>query len=93
MAKKKATKHRAEPPVKPQEAGAAPFSAAGEGEGRGKSRWLWFSAFFLIISGYALLHKADPGGRNAWAIVSPACLLAGYLLIIPAIVFTYRDSR
>ncbi|HAN04949.1 MAG TPA: hypothetical protein DCW72_07260 [Elusimicrobia bacterium] len=93
MAKKTARKHRAEPPVKPQEAGAAAFSADGEGERRGKSRWLWISAFFLIISGYALLHKADPGGRNTWAIVSPACLLAGYLLIIPAILVTYRDSR
>ena len=93
MAKKKDRKHRAEPPVKPQEAGAAPFSAAGEGESRAKGRWLWISAVFLIVSGYALLHKADPGGRNAWAIVSPACLLAGYLLIIPAILVTYRDSR
>lgn len=93
MAKKNSTKHRAEPPVKSQEAGAAPFLAAGEGGRRGKGRWLWFSAFFLIITGYALLHKVDPGGRNAWAIVSPACLLAGYLLIVPAILFTYRDSR
>jgi hypothetical protein len=93
MAKKNATKHRAGPPVKSQGAGAAAFSADVEGESRGKSRWLWFSAFFLIISGYALLHKVDPGGRNAWAIVSPAFLLAGYLLIIPAILVTYRDSR
>ncbi|MGD9643551.1 MAG: hypothetical protein AB7V08_12520 [Elusimicrobiales bacterium] len=93
MAKKKDRKHCAEPPVKSQEAGAAPFSAGGEGESRGAGRWLWISAVFLIISGYALLHKVDPGGRNAWAIVSPACLLAGYLLIIPAILVTYRDSR
>ncbi len=54
-----------------------------------KGRILWLSALILIVSGYALLHKADPGGQNAWAIVSPALLLCGYLLIIPAISSTY----
>lgn len=55
-----------------------------------KRRALWSLAAILIVSGYALLHKADPGGQNVWAILSPALLLSGYLLIIPAITYTYR---
>ncbi|MDD2803932.1 MAG: hypothetical protein PHV33_00110 [Elusimicrobiales bacterium] len=65
-------------------------AAPGEGEEPRKAAPLWLLAIVLIISGYAMLHKVDPGGRNAWAAAAPACLLAGYLLIIPAIVFTYR---
>lgn len=57
-----------------------------------KCRLLWLSALVLIVSGYALLHKVDPGGQNAWAIASPALLLCGYLLIIPAIMSTYRED-
>lgn len=57
-----------------------------------KRRALWLSALILIVSGYALLQKVDPGGQNVWAIVSPALLLAGYLLIIPAILLTYREG-
>ena len=55
-----------------------------------KSRILWLLSAVLIVSGYALLHKVDPGGQNGWAILSPALLLCGYLLIIPAISYTYR---
>ena len=57
-----------------------------------KKRALWLSALILVVSGYALLHKVDPGGRNAWAIASPALLLSGYLLMIPAILLTYREG-
>ena len=57
-----------------------------------KRRILWLSAAILIVSGYALLHKVDPGGQNAWAIVSPALILSGYLLMIPAILLTYREG-
>lgn len=64
----------------------------GAGGNAVKKRVLWLSALILIVSGYALLHKVDPGGQNAWAIVSPALLLAGYLLIIPAILLTYREG-
>ena len=56
-----------------------------------KKRALWLSAAVLIVSGYALLHKVDPGGQNAWSIVSPALLLSGYLLIIRAILLRYGD--
>jgi len=68
----------------------SPAAAPGSGGKAPGSRWLWLSAAVLIVSGYALLHKVDPGGRNGWAIVSPALLLTGYLLIIPAIIQTYR---
>lgn len=56
-----------------------------------KVRLLWISAFVLIFFGYFFLTKADPGGRNSWSALSPVFLLAGYLLIIPAISATYRD--
>ena len=76
----------------------APFPERGEpaqvgkniaGGGATKRRFLWLLASVLIVSGYALLHKVDPGGQNGWAILSPALLLCGYLLIIPAIACTY----
>lgn len=69
-----------------------PEAEAGEGGGRLKSRAFWVSSLILIISGYLLLHRVDPGGQNTWAVVSPAFLLTGYLLIIPAIMYTYRGK-
>ena len=57
-----------------------------------KSRLFWVPALLLVISGYILLKRVDPGGQNAWAIVSPALLLAGYLLFIPAILFRYPQK-
>lgn len=71
------------------EAGRQDLRAGGDAV---KKRVLWLSALILIVSGYALLHKVDPGGQNAWAIASPALLLSGYLLMIPAILLTYRES-
>jgi hypothetical protein len=53
--------------------------------------YVWALALLLVFCGYFLLHKADPGGRNGWAVASPAFLLAGYLLFIPAISLTFRD--
>ena len=64
---------------------------AGRGEETRKQPVLWLLSFTFIILGYILLYKVDPGGRNAWAILSPALLLAGYLLVIPAIILTYRS--
>lgn len=98
MAKRAARKNRAPAaPAARQNAGTAPAAPeAGQyGQDRTeggtvKGRVLWLLAAVLIVSGYALLHKVDAGGQNAWAIASPALLLCGYLLIIPAIVFTYR---
>lgn len=102
MAKKSGRKNRA---AEPKPARQVPVAAAGaqvqdetgqeaarKGGGAVKKLVLWLSALLLIVSGYALLHKVDPGGQNAWAIVSPALLLAGYLLIIPAILLTYREG-
>ncbi len=66
---------------------------AGGGGGGVTSRVLWASALVLIISGYSLLHKVDPGGQNAWAVAAPALLLAGYLLIIPSILITFRGKN
>lgn len=71
----------------PQNARPDENSAGGDAV---KSRILWLLSAVLIVSGYALLHKVDPGGQNGWAILSPALLLCGYLLIIPAISYTYR---
>lgn len=69
---------------------AAP-SAGGDAGGRGvKSRALWLLALVIILFGYAALKKVDPLGQNAWAVAAPALLLTGYLLIIPAILATYR---
>lgn len=69
----------------------APPPAEREGGSPLKARLLWISAFILILCGYFFLTKADPGGRNSWSLLSPVFLLAGYLLIIPAISATYRD--
>ncbi|OGS12562.1 MAG: hypothetical protein A2234_01830 [Elusimicrobia bacterium RIFOXYA2_FULL_58_8] len=69
---------------------AAPIAGAAGGKVY-TGRIFWVAAFVLILTGYLLLGKADPGGQNAWAIVSPALLLAGYLLCIPAIIATYRN--
>ncbi len=102
MAKKSVEKYRGAEP-KParqnaaakadaQEPGAAGQRAVRTGGDAVKCRVVWLSALSLIVSGYALLHKVDPGGQNAWAIVSPALLLSGYLLIIPAILLTYREG-
>ena len=55
-----------------------------------KSRALWLTAFILIISGFAALKKADPWGQNAWSTAAPALLLAGYLLILPALILSFR---
>lgn len=57
-----------------------------------KAWFAWLSAAALIISGYYSLTKADPWGRNPWAVAAPACLLAGYLLIIPAIYYSWRGK-
>ena len=66
------------------------LAGADERGGKGaKSLALWLSAAILIVSGYSFLHKVDPAGQNFWAILSPALLLCGYLLIIPAIAYTY----
>ena len=102
MAKKTERKNRAAEPKTARQDRAASAAAQDQGGtgqqepraggGAVKKRALWLSALILIVSGYALLHKVDPGGQNAWAIVSPALLLAGYLLIIPAILLTYREG-
>ncbi|HAT71577.1 MAG TPA: hypothetical protein DCS63_02030 [Elusimicrobia bacterium] len=72
----------------------ARLTAAPDNEKKGggalKGRVLWLSSLVLIVSGYFLLRWVDPGGQNAWAVASPALLLAGYLLIFPAIIRTYR---
>lgn len=90
MAKRTARKNRAAAPAAAPAGFPGPAAAPAGGEEPRKSLPLWISALILIVSGYALLHKADPGGQNAWAIVSPALLLCGYLLIIPAILVSYR---
>jgi hypothetical protein len=90
MAKKKARKDRTEPRAAAPDSARRPQEAAERGVMSGKSRILWLLALSLIVLGYFLLHKVDPGGQNAWGIVSPALLLSGYLLIIPAIITTYR---
>ncbi|OGR45556.1 MAG: hypothetical protein A2X35_04190 [Elusimicrobia bacterium GWA2_61_42] len=108
MAKKKRQRADREKPVKqPRDisGGAAPAGfgqvlgagqapeAAQEGGSALKCPALWFSALLLIVLGYFLLGRVDPGGQNAWAIVSPALLLTGYLLIIPAIACTYPKNN
>ena len=69
---------------------AGPVAGGAAGGRAPAGRALWFSALTLVICGYALLLKVDAGGQNAWAIVSPALLAAGYLLFIPAIIVTHR---
>lgn len=66
--------------------------APAEVRGGGKYSFLWALSLILIVSGYALLHKADPAGSNSWAVLSPLLLLCGYLLIIPAILLTYNGK-
>ncbi|MDO8805923.1 MAG: hypothetical protein Q7R35_16000 [Elusimicrobiota bacterium] len=93
MSKKSVRKNRAAGPQQArQDPAAVPPSpeSGGTGGDSVKRRALWLLAAVLILSGYALLHKADPGGQNGWAILSPALLLCGYLLLIPAISYTYR---
>ena len=75
------------------------YSAAGEAPGGGTaggaasgSRLFWIVALVLTVSGFLLLKKTDPGGQNSWAAVSPAFLLCGYLLFIPAIMAMYRNK-
>lgn len=89
MAKKSAKRKPAADPKPSPESEPAPAAEPAEG-GRQSALPLWLLAIALIVAGYAMLHKVDPGGQNAWAAAAPACLLAGYLLIIPAIVFSYR---
>lgn len=67
---------------------SSPEKAPEEVRGGVKLYFLWLLSFILIVSGYAILHKADSAGSNLWAVVSPALLLSGYLLIIPAIILT-----
>jgi len=64
----------------------AGFTAGGDAS---KSRLFWIPALVLVLSGYVSLKRVDPGGQNAWATLSPALLLAGYLLFIPAILSRY----
>lgn len=90
MAKKSAKRKPAAAPGPSPESRPAPYAAQGEGGELRKTLPLWLLAIALIVSGYAMLHKVDPGGQNAWAVAAPICLLAGYLLIIPAIVFSSR---
>ena len=90
MAKKKAKKNlQAAAPASPVARQEASPEADRGGE-TGNGRWLWVTAAIFILLGYFLLHKVDPAGQNAWGIVSPALLLTGYLLIIPAIIVSYR---
>ena len=74
----------------------AAFNGAATGGNAGgdvlKSRILWLLALILIVCGFAALKKVDPWGQNGWAIAAPALLLCGYLLIIPAIVLSFRRS-
>lgn len=70
-------------------AAAAPAPDFTAGGNPAKSRFFWITALLLVVSGYVLLKRVDPGGKNAWAVVSPALLLAGYLLFIPAILSRY----
>lgn len=81
------------PAARPTAARPALPSAPAGGEKRPGAGFLWFSAFTLIVLGYYFLTKADPGGRNLWSSLSPACLLAGYLLVIPAIMVSYPGKE
>lgn len=89
MSRKNPRKKLSQPPPARRETPGAPAAPAAGGETR-FSR-LWPASAALIIAGYAMLLKVDPAGRNAWASASPACLLAGYLLVVPAIWRTFRN--
>lgn len=81
-----------EPSRESREGGRAAIPAPADftaGGNAAKSRLFWIPALVLVLSGYVLLKRVDPGGQNAWAIVSPALLLTGYLLFIPAILSRY----
>ncbi|MCM2267688.1 MAG: hypothetical protein NDI60_07960 [Elusimicrobiales bacterium] len=82
-------------PGAPQAALASAEAKAGAGGEKSPvlARLLWLSALVLIVCGYLFLNKADPGGKNGWAVAAPASLLAGYLLIIPAILVSYREKN
>ena len=91
MAKKQRRQDGEKAPKHSRETLPRPVPEQREGGSPLKVRLLWISAFILIFFGYFFLTKADPGGRNGWSALSPVFLLAGYLLIIPAISATYRD--
>lgn len=79
----------ARPPATPPELA----KVSGEGGKRAVAGFFWLFSLSLIILGYYFLIKADPGGRNLWSSLSPAFLLVGYLLVIPAIVASYPDKE
>lgn len=84
---RKKNRNTAPPGPKP-----SPEKVPAEVRGGGRYAFLWVLSLILIVSGYVLLHKADPAGSNSWAVLSPLLLLCGYLLIIPAIVLTYNGK-
>lgn len=94
------SKKRRQQPTQPkdgQKNGPAPGPGASSQAGEGgkslfKVRAAWFLAFLLAIAGFAALKKADPWGRNGWSTLSPALILSGYLLFIPAILLSSRRS-
>ncbi|MDA8130802.1 MAG: hypothetical protein M0011_04775 [Elusimicrobia bacterium] len=90
MAKNKAKAKRAQAEQPARAAFPAPAAVPALEEGGKKLLWPWLLAAVLIVGGYSLLHKVDPYGRNAWAVISPLLILAGYLAIIPAILRTFR---
>jgi len=91
MSKKAVRKNRAAAPQQEQQSPTAVPPVKETGGEAAKRRALWLLAVVLIVSGHALLHKVDPVGQNGWAILAPALLLCGYLLVIPAIAATYRQ--
>lgn len=96
MAKKskRAPAARRPHPESPVPAGSsfpAPAAPQTGGIGAGGAAPFWAAASILVLAGYILLRKADPAGQNAFAVAAPACLLAGYLLFIPAITRTFRS--
>jgi|GEM_PF-6126764 len=52
---------------------------------RGRRLALLCAAFALVCAGYFFLKKVDPAGTNIHAVVAPALLLAGYLLVPAAL--------
>lgn len=54
--------------------------------GLGKKTGIFLAlALLLIVCGYIFLQRTDPAGENMFAILAPAFLLAGYLLVLPAL--------
>lgn len=80
-----------------RQAPPAPAAGAAAGADGGESRlnpaFFWIPAVILAVSGYFFLTKADPWGKNPWAVAAPVCLLAGYLLVVPAIYYSYRGKN